>query len=184
MAKLAKRMKKNNIAVDIVAFGSLEGTETQKVEAFYDAIKPAAEAGSAADEYASHLEIFPPGPSLLSDKIRSSPMLGGGGAGAGGSNGDDFGMGGDGGGGGGDFEFGVDPSQDPELALALRMSMEEEERRVAREQEAQAREEGRTHLESVAEEGGEGEKKEDDKKDGDDQPHGEGADDADKMDTA
>jgi 26S proteasome regulatory subunit N10 len=35
--KLAKRLKKNNIAVDIVNFGE-EGTNTEKLEAFITAV--------------------------------------------------------------------------------------------------------------------------------------------------
>jgi len=79
---------------------------------------------------------------------------------------------------------------DPELALALRMSMEEETARQDRERRTQEGQEGKTQLESVPEEGkqGEGESQpllnqagepsgsgegKDDKKDGDD-----------KMDTA
>lgn len=146
LVKLAKRMKKNNTSIDIVAFGDLSDENIGKLQAFNEQVK----GGDG-----SHLEIVPPGPNLLSDTIVASPILAGeGGAGAAAAG---AGAGGDGGAGTGDFEFGVDPSQDPELALVLRMSMQEEQERQAREQRARDEAEGKTNLESVPEEGKEGE---------------------------
>lgn len=166
LVKLAKKMKKNNVAVDFVAFGDLESTTTAKLEAFHENIR-----GSASGEGGSHLEIVHPGPSLLSDHLLSTPILAGegggaaagmgrGGAGSGGADGVDgadlgggAGAGGDGvggSGGAGGFEFGVDPSTDPELALALRMSMEEEKARLEREKKAR---EDKEKLEGIPEEG-------------------------------
>ncbi|KAB8356691.1 hypothetical protein FH972_024267 [Carpinus fangiana] len=144
--KLAKRMKKNTIAVDIVAFGDLDSDTTKKVGAFHDAIKGSADG--------SHLAIIQPGPNLLSDSIVATDILAGDGAHYG--NQDSSGGGGDhggSGGGGGGFDFGIDPQADPELALALRMSMEEEEKRRQREEEAKAKAESKTSLEAVAEDG-------------------------------
>lgn len=148
LVKLAKRMKKNNTSIDLVAFGDLTDENLDKLRAFNEAVK----GGDG-----SHLEIVPPGPNLLSDSIVASPILAGeGGAGAGGA-GAEAGSGGAGGAGGGDnFEFGVDPNMDPELALVLRMSMEEERERQAREERQKAEAEGKTQLESVPEEGGAG----------------------------
>lgn len=142
IVKLAKRMKKNTIAVDIVAFGDLESDTTKKVEAFHDAIKGSADG--------SHLAIIPPGPNLLSDSIVTTPILAGeggmgGGAGQGGISDDAADR--------ANFEFGIDPNTDPELALALRMSMEEEEKRRQREEEAKAKAEEKTNLEAVPEDG-------------------------------
>ncbi|KAL1722732.1 hypothetical protein EV715DRAFT_247400 [Schizophyllum commune] len=130
MIKLAKKLKKNNVAVDVVCFG--DGIEEPNSEgktvlgSFVDAV-------SSGDN--SHLVTVPPGAHLLSDALISSPILSAdrsagipeelGGSGGGG--------GGDAAAGGGDFEFGVDPSIDPELAMALRMSMQEEEARRAAE---------------------------------------------------
>lgn len=143
--KLAKRLKKNTIAVDIVAFGDLGDTDTiKKIESFHENIKGSADG--------SHLAIIPPG-NLLSDSIVATPILAGDGASGGGGMGDDTHMGGTG---GGDNFGGVDPNMDPELALALRMSMEEEERRLARQEEEHRKQEGKTNLESVPE-GQEGE---------------------------
>ncbi|KAK5127032.1 hypothetical protein LTR85_008391 [Meristemomyces frigidus] len=141
LVKLAKRMKKNNTSIDIVAFGDLTDENLDKLRAFNEAVK----GGDG-----SHLEIVPPGPNLLSDSIVASPILAGegGGAGAGGAGAE----GGAGGAGAGEnFEFGVDPSLDPELALVLRMSMEEERERQAREQRQADEAEGKTQLESVPE---------------------------------
>ncbi|KAI8984887.1 hypothetical protein BD414DRAFT_489606 [Trametes punicea] len=120
MVRLAKKLKKNNVAIDFVAFG--DGIE----EGERNILKTFVENANSGDN--SHYLAVPPGPHLLSDMILNSPILAGdrgipeeamgdiatgAGAGAGG------------------FEFGVDPSLDPELAMALRMSMEEEQARQA-----------------------------------------------------
>ena len=141
LVKLARKMKKNNVSIDFIAFGDLDPENTKKLEAFNKNIK----GGDG-----SHLEIIPPGPSLLSDHIISTPILAGEGvASRGGENGGD--ASGDAGGGG--FDFGVDPSADPELALALRMSMEEEKAR--QEKEGNAGEPAKEPiLEDIPEEGG------------------------------
>ena len=110
-------MKKNNVAVDIVSFGS-EEQNTEKLEAFHEAV-------NSGDN--SHLVTVPPG-MILSDSLFGSPIFQGEGA-AGYGGGDDGEAAGAGGGQG--FEFGIDPSLDPELALALRVSMEEERARAA-----------------------------------------------------
>ena len=144
LVKLAKRMKKIGLNIDVVAFGDLTDDNLEKLQAFNEAIK-----GSDG----SHLEVVQPSGNLLSDVIVASPILAGdnaNGANGGGANGV---PGADGGaGGGGDFEFGVDPNVDPELALVLRMSLQEEEerQRVRREQEGAA---AQPNLESVPEEG-------------------------------
>lgn len=166
--KLAKKMKKNNIAVDFINFGEIESDNTAKLQAFVEAI-------NASDN--SHLATIPPGPHLLSDLLLTTPILSGDSGVPGGS-----GAGGDVDGGLGGFEFGVDPSVDPELALALRMWMEEEKARVEKEQrakeerEAKERTEGSSALGAVKEEDentpllqgnkeGEGSKKDEDKMD-------------------
>ena len=187
LVKLAKKMKKNNTSIDMVAFGDLTNDNIDKLRAFNEAVK----GGDG-----SHLEVVPPGPNLLSDSIVASPILAGE-AGVG-SNGEAGTTGGEGEVGGGDgFEFGVDPNLDPELALVLRMSMEEERERQVREQKAREEAEGKTALSSVPEEqqplldtqgkpsGGEqGEEKQDDNKA--DQPDDKKSEDdsGDKMDTS
>ncbi|KAK9703693.1 proteasome regulatory particle base subunit rpn10 [Basidiobolus ranarum] len=113
LVKLAKKMKKNNIAIDIVNFGE-EGENTSKLEAFVSAV-------NSNDN--SHLVTIPPGPHILSDILISSPIFAGEGSSMSGYSGS-----------GGSYELGVDPNLDPELALALRISLEEEKAR--QEQEA------------------------------------------------
>ena len=115
LVKLAKRMKKEKVNVDIIAFGD-ELVKNQKVlNNFIDTL-------NGREGTASHLIVVPPGPSLT-DALLNSPIL---------QSEDGAPMGGMGGGG---FDFGIDPNDDPELALALRVSMEEQRAR----QEAEAR---------------------------------------------
>nr|XP_010956737.2 26S proteasome non-ATPase regulatory subunit 4 isoform X1 [Camelus bactrianus] len=104
LVKLAKRLKKEKVNVDIINFGE-EEVNTEKLTAFVNTL-------NGKDGTGSHLVTVPPGPSLA-DALISSPIL----AGEGGAM---LGLGAS------DFEFGVDPSADPELALALRVSMEEQ----------------------------------------------------------
>ncbi|XP_011375955.1 26S proteasome non-ATPase regulatory subunit 4 isoform X2 [Pteropus alecto] len=124
LVKLAKRLKKEKVNVDIINFGEegeslphpsvLQEVNTEKLTAFVNTL-------NGKDGTGSHLVTVPPGPSLA-DALISSPIL----AGEGGAM---LGLGAS------DFEFGVDPSADPELALALRVSMEEQRQR----QEEEAR---------------------------------------------
>lgn len=110
LEKLAKKMKKNNVAVDIINFGE-EDINTQKLEKFNAAVN---------NHDNSHLVTVPPGPRLLYEVIATSPILVEEGFDVGDS-GDFFGMG------------GVDANMDPDLALALRLSLEEEKLRQERE---------------------------------------------------
>ncbi|EIE26476.1 hypothetical protein COCSUDRAFT_11974 [Coccomyxa subellipsoidea C-169] len=113
LVKVAKKLKKNNVAVDVVAFGS-EETNGEKLESFIAAV-------NSGDN--SHLITVPAG-TILSDMLFGSPIFqidGGAGYGAA--------PGGEGAAGGDAFEFGVDPNMDPELAMALRVSMQEERAR-------------------------------------------------------
>uniref|UniRef100_A0A2K5R349 VWFA domain-containing protein n=1 Tax=Cebus imitator TaxID=2715852 RepID=A0A2K5R349_CEBIM len=113
MVKLAKRLKKEKVNVDIINFGE-EEVNTEKLTAFVNTL-------NGKDGTGSHLVTVPPGPSLA-DALISSPILAGEGGGV-------LGLGAS------DFEFGVDPSANPELALAFRVSMEEQWQR----QEEEAR---------------------------------------------
>lgn len=175
LVKLAKKMKKTGISIDIIAFGELSDDTTRKLQAFSDNVQSAE---------GSYLATVSPSANLLSDSLVTTPILGGDGTSNAGGGG---GSGGDGGGasGGNDFEFGVDPSVDPELALALRMSFEEEKARQEKEKKAKEAAEGKTELDSVAE----GDEKQP-LLDNQGQPSGSGGkdkkkdDDADKMDTA
>ncbi|KAG6874015.1 hypothetical protein C0995_007972 [Termitomyces sp. Mi166 len=143
MVKLAKKLKKNNVAIDVVSYGDgieeMTGEEKGVLRAFV-------ESASSGDN--SHIVSIPPGTRLLSDALISSPILsddrsasipaefGGTGDGAGAS----------GSGGANQFEFGVDPSLDPELAMALQMSMQEAQAREAAEAAAAASNQAETTI--------------------------------------
>lgn len=142
LQKAGKLLKKNNVAIDVVAMGELTENES-KLKALVDAANgqqtSTASAGDGQDdsyhdanmERTCHLVTVPPGV-LPSDVLANSPILaadGGayaarvGAVAASGFSGDsnafaDFG--------------GVDPNMDPELAMALRISMEEERARQER----------------------------------------------------
>jgi 26S proteasome regulatory subunit N10 len=165
LVKLAKKMKKNGVSIDFVAFGEIDDDVEKKLFAFNENVK-----GGEG----SHLAIIPPGPGLLSDQLVTSPILNGDGA---------SGAGGMGGGEGGEtannFEFGFDPSVDPELALALRMSMEEEKARVDKAEKEKAAAEVKEPLSEIKEEDEAGPSK-----DADEGKENKKDDDADKMDTA
>uniref|UniRef100_A0A8C2JAE9 26S proteasome non-ATPase regulatory subunit 4 n=1 Tax=Cyprinus carpio TaxID=7962 RepID=A0A8C2JAE9_CYPCA len=124
LVKMAKRLKKEKVSVDIINFGE-EEVNTDKLTVFVNTL-------NGKEGVGSHLVTVPPGPSLA-DALLSSPIM----AGEGGTI---MGLGAS------DFEFGVDPSADPELALALRVSMEEQRQR----QEEEAR---RAAVASAAEAG-------------------------------
>ncbi|XP_033322381.1 regulatory particle non-ATPase 10 [Megalopta genalis] len=114
LVKLAKRLKKEKVNVDVISFGE-ESINNEVLTAFVNTL-------NGKDGTGSHLVTVPPGPHL-SDALISSPIIQG-----------EDGMGGTGMGGAA-YEFGVDPNEDPELALALRVSMEEQRQR----QEEEAR---------------------------------------------
>ncbi|XP_072032220.1 26S proteasome non-ATPase regulatory subunit 4-like [Amphiura filiformis] len=120
LVKLAKKLKKEKVNVDIVNFGE-ENANTEKLTTFINTI-------NGSEGTSSHLVTIPPG-TMLSDALRQSPII----------------VGEDGSGAmpglpgsGGEFDFGFDPSSDPELAMALRISMEEQRQR----QEEGTRKEG------------------------------------------
>ncbi|KAA8531989.1 hypothetical protein F0562_006869 [Nyssa sinensis] len=114
---IGRKLKKNSVALDIVDFGEEDEGKPEKLEALLAAVN---------NNDSSHIVHVPPGPSVLSDVLISTPIFTGDGEGgsgfaaaaaaaaAGGVSG---------------FDFGVDPNLDPELALALRVSMEEERAR-------------------------------------------------------
>lgn len=113
LTKLAKRLKKEKVNVDIVNFGDHEGNNDM-LTSFINVL-------NGKDGTGSHLITVPRG-SALSEALISSPIIQGeDGLGAAGLS-------------GAGFEFGVDPNEDPELALALRVSMEEQRQRQEEEQ--------------------------------------------------
>ncbi|KAF8335003.1 uncharacterized protein EI90DRAFT_3144927 [Cantharellus anzutake] len=103
LIKLGKRLKKNNVSIDIISFGEEENDA--RLRAFVEAV-------SSSDN--SHMLSVPSGLHLLSDVIISSPILSGDRGIPGGL---DSGVPNSANGSGQDFEFGVDPSLDPELAM-------------------------------------------------------------------
>lgn len=113
LVKLAKKLKKEKVNVDIVSFGD-HPKNNDLFTSFINVL-------NGKDGTGSHLVSVPRG-SALSEALLSSPIIQGedgtGGAGLGGAG----------------FEFGVDPNEDPELALALRVSMEEQRHRQEEEQ--------------------------------------------------
>lgn len=133
LQKAGRQLKKNNVAIDVVALGELEDNEAKLRE-----LVEAANGRSDEGNRTCHLVTIPAGV-LPSDVLASSPIVHGAGGGGGGGGGDipEAAAGGGGGGGdagmGGFAEFGgVDPNMDPELAMALRVSMEEERARQER----------------------------------------------------
>jgi len=107
VVKLAKKLKKEKVNIDVVSFGEDE-ENTDILNKFITTI-------NGKEGTGSHLVTIPPGPHL-SDALVSSPIVQG-----------EDGMGG--GAPASGFEFGVNPDDDPELALALRVSMEEQRAR-------------------------------------------------------
>lgn len=96
LVKLAKKLKKEKVNVDIVSFGDHPGNN-DLLTAFVNTL-------NGKDGTGSHLISVPRG-SVLSEALISSPII----------------QGEDGQGaanlGGAGFEFGFDPNEDPELAL-------------------------------------------------------------------
>jgi 26S proteasome regulatory subunit N10 len=72
LAKAGKQLKKNNVAIDIVALGELEANEG-KLRELVDAAN-----GRADEERTCHLVTIPSGV-LPSDVLANSPILGAGG---------------------------------------------------------------------------------------------------------
>jgi 26S proteasome regulatory subunit N10 len=116
LTKLAKKLRKDNYAVDIVSFGVSENIPI--LQGFIEHINK---------DGNSRLLIVQEGSSITDSLMSSAIFLGNDAVAAAAETGAVSGTGG--GGARGAFEFGVDPSVDPELAMVLRMSMEEEMRR-------------------------------------------------------
>lgn len=107
LIKLAKRLRKEKVNVDIINFGE-EEENTKKLSSFINTI-------NGRDGTSSHMFSVPPGTNLHDALLSSALIQGEDGSGAGAAS---------------RFEFGVDPSEDPELALALRISIEEQRMRM------------------------------------------------------
>ncbi|CAL4924320.1 unnamed protein product [Urochloa decumbens] len=115
---LGEKLKKNNVALDVVDFGEYDDEKPEKLEALVAA------ASSGGNSHIIHVHA---GEDLLSDAIISSPILATDQAGRG------FAAAAIG---ASSYEFSVDPNVDPNLALVLQVSTEEDRAR----QEAAAEE--------------------------------------------
>jgi 26S proteasome regulatory subunit N10 len=113
---LGKRLKRNNVAVDIINFANPENVP--KLEALVNA---------ANNSSNSHFLDVPLGISMITDVLFTSPILGNEDMPSSAGNQGDVSMGG----GAGQFaEYGgINPDLDPDLAMALKVSMEEERAR-------------------------------------------------------
>nr|XP_002126849.1 26S proteasome non-ATPase regulatory subunit 4-like [Ciona intestinalis] len=109
--KVAKKLKKEKVSVDVINFGE-QDCNTDKLISFINTL-------NGKDGAGSHLVTIPPG-SMLSGAIGSSPIVVEEGSMSSGAQ---------------EFDMGFDPNADPELALALRVSLEEQRHR----QEEEAR---------------------------------------------
>ncbi|KAM7537690.1 hypothetical protein Aperf_G00000064127 [Anoplocephala perfoliata] len=115
MVKLAKRLKKEKVNVDIVNFGEDEVNQKKLLD-FVETV-------NGKDGTGSHLVTVPPGTGLR-ESLHTSPIIGGeDGSGAIGLSGFDA-------------EFGMDAIDDPDLLYALRVSMEEHHQQQERQANA------------------------------------------------
>merc|ERR1711990_31239 len=104
--KIAKKLKKEKVNIDIISFGEDEDNQ-EKLTQFINTL-------NGAEGNSSHLVSIPAGTSL-SDALRQSPIVDGGDGGAASA--------------GGAFDIDADAANDPELAMALRISLEEQRAR-------------------------------------------------------
>lgn len=114
LTKLAKKLRKDNYAVDIISFGVSENIAI--LQNFME---------NVSKDGNSRLLVVQEGTSITDSLMSSAIFLGNDAVAVEGATGPGVAAGGA----RGAFEFGVDPSVDPELAMVLRMSMEEEQRR-------------------------------------------------------
>ena len=103
LVNLGKKLKKNNVALDVVCFGDTESAS--KLQELVNAV-------NSSDN--SRMVTIPQGVNVLYDSLVNTPIVHGGEGGMEASAAGAF-----------DEYGGVDPSIDPELAMVLRMSMEE-----------------------------------------------------------
>merc|ERR1711962_112828 len=102
--KIAKKLKKEKVNIDIVSFGE-DDENQEKLSQFINTL-------NGAEGNSSHLVSIPAGTSL-SDALRKSPIIDGGDSTAS----------------AGGFDMDADAAADPELAMALRISLEEQRAR-------------------------------------------------------
>lgn len=135
LEKLAKKMKKNNIAVDFINFGE-DSINTPKLEKFVSIVNSHDNSHLvtlAADDHRQLFEAVGTSEIVLGEEGAAAAAA----AAAMGGN-------------GGDFDFGGDADMDPDLALALRLSLEEEQARQARADQVRA-DQAREQMEAIQE---------------------------------
>jgi 26S proteasome regulatory subunit N10 len=123
LERLGKQLKKNNVAVDIINFGSenFENENVALLEAFQQAVD--------RNENSRLIHVHP-GTGIMSDLVMTSGiMMESGSAPAAAAATPAAAAGAGAGAGAGSFPGGVDPNLDPEMAMVLRMSLEEERAR-------------------------------------------------------
>jgi 26S proteasome regulatory subunit N10 len=120
LSRLAKKMKKNNVAIDIIVFGEPDAETLDKLRQFSETVQ---------STEGCFFDVIHAGPHLLSDALLGTTLLANEGVGGQGREGH---SGGDSNSNmdlvtatGGMYGLGVNPEEDPELALALRLSLEE-----------------------------------------------------------
>merc|ERR1712060_1021096 len=140
LVKLAKKLKKENVCVDIINFGEDE-VNLERLAKFIETLN-----GKSTDpaNINNHLVNIPAG-SNINEAVRNSAICGGTG-----SSGNGGGAGIQGGAAmGGEEDWMDDPNMDPELALALRVSLEES--RARQQQQNQQSSSNANNLEAIAE---------------------------------
>lgn len=137
LTALAKKAKKNSVAVDVVNIGVYENVE--KLKTFIENVN------SAENSHLVHVEI---GAGSVADMVISSPI-------------NTAAMGNDNVGGAADNMGNVDPNMDPELAEAIRQSLEEQKQmlqapEVKQEEKKEEKKEDEKQIESAPQEFAEG----------------------------
>ncbi|VDN05548.1 unnamed protein product [Thelazia callipaeda] len=111
LTKLAKKLKKEKVQVDVICFGEADSTSSEIMGQFIETLNGKEGSGSNL--------VVVPASSSLTEALVSSPIC----------RGEDGAAAPVVAAGGGGFEFGIDPEDDPDLALALRVSLEEQRQR-------------------------------------------------------
>ncbi|VDM38872.1 unnamed protein product [Toxocara canis] len=116
LAKLAKKLKKEKVQVDVICFGEADSENSEIMGQFIETLNGRDGSGG------SNMIVVSSG-CTLTEALLSSPIC----------RGEDGAAAPVVAAGGGGFEFGIDPEDDPDLALALRVSLEEQRQRQQQE---------------------------------------------------
>uniref|UniRef100_A0A915CID6 26S proteasome non-ATPase regulatory subunit 4 n=2 Tax=Parascaris univalens TaxID=6257 RepID=A0A915CID6_PARUN len=116
LTKLAKKLKKEKVLVDVICFGEADSENSEIMGQFIETLNGREGNGG------SNMVVVSSG-CTLTEALLSSPIC----------RGEDGAAAPVVAAGGGGFEFGIDPEDDPDLALALRVSLEEQRQRQQQE---------------------------------------------------